>query len=208
MEDNIQNLPKNFVDFYTKHSSFFEQPVVKAFLEIPEHSNLLVEAFLFPSSENVAHLNARFRGFYLRAKIYKYLSSLIHFFSVDFDKRERNRRERYQLIVDRPINGEQDSGQNMLDHLDHHWPDLEDQLSLGHLSNLASDRKLYKAINHEIHEKQRKILYLFYVEGYANKEIAQLFNESPQNISSLRKKSLEKLRKAAMNKPVERRNIS
>ena len=85
---------------HQRYASFFDQPIIQVFLQNPEHLKIFTDTLESPSTNNIGHLNETFQIFYYRAKVYKYLCSLIYFFSVDFDKRARKQRERYRMVLD------------------------------------------------------------------------------------------------------------
>jgi len=62
------------------------------------------------------------------------------------------------------------------------------------LKEILAKEGLEKAYEH-LTEKERKILTLYYLEGYQDKEIASYYQVSRENIFKLRKKGLTKLRK-------------
>ncbi|WP_285768174.1 sigma-70 family RNA polymerase sigma factor [Peribacillus sp. SI8-4] len=173
-----------------QYSSFFEQPIIHVFLQNPEHMKILTETLDSPSSHNICHLNEAFQIFYYRAKVYKYMCSLIYFFSVDFDKRARKQRERYRMVLDEAPG---DTGR-MIDRIGNNDVQLEKLGETNDLSSHITDEEMIKALQ-KLTAKQKLVLTMIFSYGLSNKEIAAYFHESPQNISSIRKQALKKLRK-------------
>ncbi|GAA0504399.1 hypothetical protein GCM10008986_34920 [Salinibacillus aidingensis] len=126
----------------------------------------------------------------------KYLITLIRYQSIDYDKKRRKLSERFPLIVDKPLCDEED-GETVGSLLTMEHPDFE-ELFVKHnaqdLKDFVTSSALYNAID-TLTEKQRSVLKHFYVDNLSNKEIAHLYNESPQNISKLHQQALKKLRK-------------
>lgn len=61
-------------------------------------NKVLLDSFLSqPNEENANLLDEKFKIFYFNAKVSKYVSKLIRFYSIDFDKRTNKQRQRYQL---------------------------------------------------------------------------------------------------------------
>ncbi|MDQ7861797.1 sigma factor-like helix-turn-helix DNA-binding protein [Peribacillus frigoritolerans] len=63
------------------------------------------------------------------------------------------------------------------------------------LASHISDEEMIKALK-KLTAKQNLVLTMIFSYGLSNKEIAAYFQESPQNISSIRKQALKKTSKA------------
>ncbi|AXN38554.1 RNA polymerase subunit sigma-70 [Peribacillus butanolivorans] len=189
------------LEFLQQHySSFFEQPIIQLFLQNPEHLKIFTDTLDSPSTHNIGHLNETFKIFYYRARVYKYMCSLIYFFSVDFDKRARKQRERYRMVLDATP---KDNGR-MIDRIGNLDGRLEKLGETDELSSHISDEKLIEALKN-LTTKQNLVLTMAFTYGLSNKEIAAYFHESPQNISSIRKQALKKLQKYYMNDVYDRK---
>ena len=176
------------------YAAFFEQPIIQLFFQNPDHLKLFTDVLESPSSSSLCHLNETFQLFYYRAKVYKYLCSLIYFFSVDFDKRARKQRERYCMILDAPP---KENG-GLIERIGFFDAQLERMGEGQELTTQISDEELIRALR-KLTPKQNTVLTMVFSFGLSNKEIASYFHESPQNISSIRKQALKKLRKHYMN---------
>ncbi|MDZ3957034.1 sigma-70 family RNA polymerase sigma factor [Bacillus thuringiensis] len=185
--------------FFELNRVALEQPIMKDFLSINENRELFFESILDPNNKNNELLDYKFKLFFKRCVIIKYINTLIRIYSIDFDKRVRKNRERYLLILDKPIQSESnDISTTMIDMIK--TPESNETSNFvfenrTELKDVIKDPKLYKALN-ELTEKQYAILELIYIRGFNNKEVATLFNESPQNISNIHKKTLRKLKKS------------
>lgn len=184
-------LSNTFDCLIVKHQRFFEQPIIKLFLQQPANRASFLAALENPTTPYVSELNDKFEFFYYRTRIQKYLCSLIHFYSIDYDKRERKYRERYLSILDKPAS-EFENGTSLLDLLDYDV-DMDRYNYQLELSSILSDEDLIFAIR-KLTRKQGVVLSLFFIKGYSNKEIAAYFQETPQNISSIRKQAIHKIR--------------
>ena len=112
-----------------------------------------------------------------------YLNKSLFFEAIEFDKKQRERSNK-----EYPVNFEQDI--KMINNLiDQRNPDFEITFS----SNIA-DERLYKAFN-LLPNKQQQILYLAYISGLKNVEIAKELNISKQAVTKARNTALNKLRK-------------
>lgn len=118
----------------------------------------------------------------------KYIANLIHYNSINYDKKRKVIANRYPLTLDNnegiesSLIASYDSEQNP--------PDLKD-----HLTNPL----LFQAYS-TLSEQQQKILSLAYVQKLNDKEIATILCRSQQNISKHRLKALAKLRQLITNK--------
>lgn len=194
MEHNTANfISSSLNSLEHRYPAFFDQPVMKQFLADSEHRKLLLEAVEKPSENKLYDLNEKFRFFFYRARIYKYLCSLISIYSVDFDKRERRRRDRYQAVLDKPAGDSE--GAACLGELVEGGEEIPfDSLFFTDLASLFSDENLCRAIR-KLTAKQKMVLTMSYVNEMPNKDIAAYFNESPQNISHIRKQAVSRIRK-------------
>ena len=159
-----------------------------------ENQKVFMAARERPTTKNLSVLNEKFKAFYYQARVYKYLTSLIQIYSIDFDKRERRRKERVNLILDKPINDSDHQSVSLLDVLKYEDSRVEDHLMQNDLASLVGDEKLIKILS-KLTSKQNQVLTMIYIHGLTNKEVAEYFGESPQNISSLHKQALNKIRK-------------
>lgn len=184
--------------FIRKNKEFIEQPIMKKFLSDKENFLIFCKAIEQPNKENKEALNLRFQEFYKKARVFKYLASLIHIFSIDFDKKHRLKENRYKLILDKPVSSDGEKDGMMIDILTdkklNDNPYLHELLPQENLQDLVINKDLANALKN-LTPKQKDVLELFFIKGYTNKEIATIFNETPQNISRIRKASLKKISK-------------
>ncbi|MGG3558792.1 sigma-70 family RNA polymerase sigma factor [Peribacillus frigoritolerans] len=177
--------PKQKVELYFRKSQkAFSHPIIKEFFKNEKNKQLLEEVIANPTNENTCLLDNRFKSYYQRARIVKYVSTLIHNYSIEYDKKDRKRRKRYQLTLDN-TNFMESNYESVYNH--------EFQSLYSSLPDQIENEILYNALN-KLSKKQLKILELIYIYNFSNKEVANCFNESAQNISSLHKKSLKRLK--------------
>ncbi|MGE1166296.1 sigma-70 family RNA polymerase sigma factor [Peribacillus simplex] len=177
--------PKQKVQLYfQKYQQAFNHPIIKEFFKNEKNKQLLEAVISNPTTENTCLLDVLFKSFYQRARIVKYVSTLIHFYSIEYDKKARKRQSRYQLIMDNP-NMPESNYQSAYNH--------DFQSPYSSLPDQIENQILYRSLK-KLSEKQLRILELIYIYNFTNKEVANYFNESAQNISSLHKKALKKLK--------------
>lgn len=179
-----------YLDKLEKH---LQNPIIKSFLEIPEHLALLKEVRNHPTIELKRKLDDTFREFYFTIRFTTYLSQTIYFNAINYDKKVKLISDRYQLILDRPIKDDVDL--TLIDFLSTsiciERPEIcMNSSSIGdHLANY----EIFIALQ-SLTENQRKILSLAYIYGLNDSEIADTFEKSQQAVSKSHKKALRKLR--------------
>ena len=73
-----------YLDKLKKH---LQNPIIKSFLEIPEHIVLLKEVRNQPTPELKKKLDDTFREFYFNIRFTTYLSQTIYFNAINYDKK-------------------------------------------------------------------------------------------------------------------------
>ncbi|GAA0504480.1 hypothetical protein GCM10008986_35030 [Salinibacillus aidingensis] len=143
-----------------------EEPIMKAFLEEPDNVKLLNNVIEFPTELNCNELDEAFRYYYQKARMMKYLITLIRIYSIDYDKKHRKLSERFPLIVDKPL-GDEEEGETLGSLLAVEHPNFE-EMYVNHnahdLGDYVTSTMLYYAID-VLTEKQRSVIKLFYVDN-------------------------------------------
>lgn len=173
-------------------ANFLSNQVMTTFLKQKKHYLLLSEFLEFPNEENKEKLDQAFKKFFVEIRLIKYISSLIHYYSIGFDQKQRKDRERNLLILDRP----NEDGIAPIDLLAAEDTAEEKETSL---LNLISDEKIAAGLK-KLTKKELYVLNLFYVYGHSDTIIAKHLGVSQQSISKMRKRGLEKLRHAVTNR--------
>lgn len=183
-----------FLEFQTENSVIFSNTIIQNFFERKKHIGLLCNFLIDSSEENKIKLEQAFKIFFFEFRFIKYLSSTIHYASIDYDKKRNKREERMVLIYDQPINDEDTVclGELFQERLNNE-DDNKQLVSPDEFSNLLENESLYFLYS-ELTDKQISILTLAYSHNYQDKEIANMFHVSQQAISKTRSKTLKKLR--------------
>lgn len=173
------NLQKNmFLEFQTKNSVIFSNTVIQKFFESKKHIRLLCNFLLDSSEENKIKLEQAFKIFYFELRFVKYLSTTVHYASIDYDKKRKKREERMVMIYDQPINNE---GTFCLGELFQEGINNEDDnkkvVSPDEFGNLLENKSVYSVYSN-LTEKQKLILTLSYSHNYQDKEIATMLHVS------------------------------
>ncbi|MBM7715314.1 RNA polymerase sigma factor (sigma-70 family) [Bacillus thermophilus] len=187
--------------FYEEHEKTLNNSLVKSFLQIKENQQLLEKAILEPTEENTKTLDNKFREFYLKVRLIKYVSNLIYFYTIDFDKRINKRNQRFNLILDGKANDSHENSTILINNCASSNSTEQDYFNddTQSFNELIENEKLYEIYN-QLTDKQKQILEMIYVRGFTNKEVADYFGETPQNISNLHKRALQRIKEYLLEK--------
>lgn len=152
---------------------------------------LAKHAICYPTKKNMRLVDQAFQTFYKDIKSLTYLSNLIYYNAINFDKVTKKHAKREMLTLDQPLRGEKDDTTHK-DMIPEPNSDMTDEVIYETIGDYVEDSQLYQAIQ-TLKSKQRDILTYKYVHGLQNKEIAILFGDSPQNISKLHQRSLKNM---------------
>jgi len=183
------NKNKKLLNFYCENKEELNNPIIKNFLKNEDNFKLLTEAVLTPSKRNRESVDKVFREYYLKVKKVKYVSNLIYFFSIDFDKKQRKYQSHNSLILDKSLSNETET--TLKDFI----PDKEqsnNQLFGTRLIDHIENETLAEALK-TLTKRQLQVLELIYLKGLTLKEISFITDSTPQNISNHHRKALIKL---------------
>lgn len=121
-----------------------------------------------------------------------YIASLIHFNSINFDKRMRGLNSRYLLTLDSPSASDGSETSALIDSVESSVPIYQIEESL---EDQISDPKLYKALK-KLNARERAIINLSFYYEFNDTQIGKILRVSQQSISKSKKKILLKLRNA------------
>lgn len=179
----------------------FEQkkmdPVIHLFLEDQKNRELLSTFLAEPCPENKNRLDNAFKVHYKKAKVISYINKLIHFFSIDFDKKV-NRYHRRNIFLSSLVKDESNGQELLPKGLELQKDIYESVLNNQGLLQTISSEELLNAIK-TLSNKQLLILDLKYSRNLNNKEIAHILNESPQTISYNLRTAIKRLRTKLLN---------
>ena len=172
-----------------------KDPLISNFLKEEENHKKYLEFIEFPSYETKNALDSSFKEYYKKVKVISYIDKLIHFFSIDLDKKKNRYQANHMLILDKPVR-ENDS-MTMKDSLAATQPSVLNSCEFP-LEELFEDLHLYKDWN-SLPLKQRKIITLKYQYNLKDVDIADILSETKQVISYNHKKAIKTLRSAVHN---------
>ncbi|HFJ9454169.1 sigma factor-like helix-turn-helix DNA-binding protein [Bacillus tropicus] len=188
----------NQIEAYcSKYKEKMNEPIIRNFLKDEKNNALFQAAIINPTEANTSMLNSAFAEYYRKVKVINYISNLVYFYSIDFDKRVSlyKKRNLFALTVS---HAEIDNNLNNLDALtsseeDLTYADYERMAKKGDLKDHIDGELLYKALD-VLSDKQLKILTLMYLNDHTNKEVAEILDESVQTISYNHNKALTKIK--------------
>lgn len=187
----MKNDKQKIEEFFYRNNEQVNNPIIKSFLSDSQNLYLVQKAILYPTDLNKKLVDESFQSHYINVRKIKYVSNLIYFFSLDFDKKRRRLQNRSLLILDKGLSEE---GETTLKELieDTRNENGLDHLIGGGLLDRIEDVQLLKSLQ-KLTVKQLQILEMIYVKELSIKEIAQLLQTTPQNISNHHRKALNKL---------------
>lgn len=181
--------------FIKENKLFLENKAVKSFLEVERNKKLFFHVISYPTPENKRILDEEFRKHFFTIRFTAFISSLIYYNAINYDKRHRMLSNRYQLTLDKPIgvNHEKQSFKDLLKD-SYSQIQIDNILESSDIKDYLSEELYVKAID-QLTKKQKEVINLAYVKGYSDTEIGTLLGKSQQAISKLHKKALEKMHK-------------
>ncbi|MGE8001439.1 sigma-70 family RNA polymerase sigma factor [Lysinibacillus sp. NPDC093190] len=178
-------------EFFYRNNEQVNNPIIKSFLSDSQNLYLVQKAILYPTDINKKLVDDSFQSHYKNVRKTKYVSNLIYFFSLDFDKKRRRLQNRTLLILDKGLSEKDGKTAKELIEGASNDTELDNIVGEGLLDNIE-DEQLLKSLQ-KLTVKQLQILEMIYVKELSIKEIAQTLQTTPQNISNLHRKALNKL---------------
>lgn len=169
-----------------------EDPLVANFLNDESNYEKFLAFIESPNPETKTTLDSAFKSYYKNVKVTSYINKLIHFFSIDLDKKKNKYNANNMLILDRPIG--EDGNITLKENLPSRLPTELNSMRLP-LEELLENLELYEAWT-TLSLKQKKILRLKYQYNLKDVEIAATLSETKQVISYNHKKAIQILRDA------------
>src|SRR5699024_1094060 len=145
--------------FQQKYYKLFKQPIIKSFLQDDENWKLTKQAICHPTKRNMQKVDDAFQTFYENVRILTYLSNLIYYNAINFDKHRKKHYSREMLTLDQPLQTEEGSRYTHKDMLYQPMPDMDDMIVHETIADYIEDFKLYQAIQ-VLTAKQQKVLTL------------------------------------------------
>ncbi|WP_456364514.1 sigma-70 family RNA polymerase sigma factor [Priestia aryabhattai] len=176
-----------------------ENPVIQEFLKDEKHKEIMDEAFKNPSQDNINLLEQTFKTFYRINRVVRYCTVLIRGRSVDFDKRERKRNAKQQLIYDKNLyEGDtpcvDTAGATKTGNMETPESIVMEKVEDGSVIPVENE-KLDKAMR-SLTDEQRKILYYRFEKMLTNRQIAEILGYNEQKVGYWLKKTVRDLKES------------
>lgn len=175
--------------------------IINSFIMSTKYQSLFKQVLEDPSESNLKKLDEAFKEFFYEVKLTKYMLTLIHNYAIQTIKRYRIHFEKQLYILDQE-SSENEGNSNLLDYIAQDYDGASEKLYEAHIHSILDcieNPELYYGLK-KLNNKQLNVLYLIYVKNYKIKEVAELYNDSNQNISKTHKKTLLMLYKEVANK--------
>lgn len=170
-----------------------KNPILIGFLNQEDNAKVYDLYCQEPSNEKRELLNRRFVEFYYKIKLITYFSKVIGFEAKRYDKKDREYKERNQLVLDKKDENNEDSIMNLFE-------SKADVYFLNNtkLEDYIEDPIVYKIVS-KLTKRQKQILYLSYINNMKDIEIAKLLRVSQQAITKTKNQALNKVRREIKN---------
>ncbi|MCL6477430.1 MAG: sigma-70 family RNA polymerase sigma factor [Peptococcaceae bacterium] len=171
----------------------YKNPIIINFFQKKETRLLLEKVLESPSKENREKIDDAFREYYVEIRLKRFLSDLIHYTSINFDKDRRRQMERYLLILDAPVNDLEN--ESTFAEILPSEQKLEQILleKETRLEEIFTDQNLSKVI-HYLTAKEKRILEYIFIMNMSDTSISKTLGVSQQAVSKTKKRALSKLR--------------
>ncbi|WP_165998730.1 sigma-70 family RNA polymerase sigma factor [Bacillus sp. Cs-700] len=165
-----------------------ENLLFQSFIQKEAHWTSFMEAYESRDREALNRLNSLFHKYYTEIRFIAYVTKLIRYTAINFDRKRRVGHLRFPLTLDQPI-GASDAA----------WIDLIESPTSSDeepaFEESIQQKSIYLAFS-RLTSKQKEVLDLFYRFELSDTEIARTAGISQQAVSRRRKRALEKLKAA------------
>ncbi|RAP26429.1 hypothetical protein C2W64_01973 [Brevibacillus laterosporus] len=190
------DLEKSVMLFIKLHPGLLSNPILKNFLKEEENLLLFSKVINSPTQENREELDRSFKSFYGKIRLLNFISKLLYYNAIDYDKKVRQRNQRYLLTLDKPIEStSRDDIVTIVDFIPSDQPTLDEVIIHKNnvLDEMIDDRQLSKAIK-ILTAKEKLMIELAYIHNMSDREIAKKLCVSHQAIGKTRKRAINKIR--------------
>ncbi len=187
--NNLEDSCCKLREFIKKNDSFMNNPLISGFLSKRENYELFKKAVCCPTVKNKENLDRTFKVFYFYVRFTSYVSTTLFYHGINLDKKIREKNIRFPLTLDQPVSTDSDLVYKDLVQYNEDYNVRSDNIL-----DYILDPKLYKAVQ-ALTSNQKEILYLVYVKGYTDTDIAIFTEKSQQTISKSHRKALKKIKR-------------
>ncbi|MBQ0140465.1 MAG: hypothetical protein KBT36_14365 [Kurthia sp.] len=174
---------------YRLNANIINSPIFQSFIETSENEVLYLTYINNSSLANKENLEIAFATHAKQVFAVSYLKKLIYFESRRFDKKRREFEAKQPAI----LNANKEENTQLIDMIEDPHADKLFQTKLEtSIEEVLSDNVLIDAVL-TLTNRQKDILFYYYVLNWSDPMIAKEFNVSQQAIAKTRKKALQKM---------------
>lgn len=146
-----------------------------------------------PSQHKKDMIEKLFQIHVRKIQLLTYFAKILHFEAQKFDKKMRHLSQTNPLVLDRNVN---DGEGIILDFIgeSHTLYEYESPINSHDIEFIFEDKYLYQVIS-KLSTKQKEILYLLYINGLTEIEVAQRLNITKQAVNKTKNQTLKKIKK-------------
>lgn len=167
--------------------------LLQTFLTDEKINKLYLSYVAHPSQHKKDMIEKLFQIHVRKIQLLTYFSKTLHFEAQKFDKKIRHLSQTNPLILDRNVNNREGISLDFIEESQFLY-EYNSLVNSYDLEFIFEDKHLYKIIS-ELSTKQKKILYLLYVDGLTEIEIAQRLNITKQAVNKTKHQTLKKIKK-------------
>ncbi|WP_226654450.1 sigma-70 family RNA polymerase sigma factor [Guptibacillus hwajinpoensis] len=160
-----------------------ENLLFQSFIQEEAHWESFMDAT--KDRESLNTLNSLFHKYYTEIRFIAYVTKLIRYTAINFDRKRRLGHLRFPLTLDQPVGGSDTAWIDLIE-------DPETKEETNSFEEIFLEKSLFLAYS-RLTGKQKEALDLFYRSEYSDTEIARASGISQQAVSRRRKRALEKL---------------
>ncbi|WP_214483059.1 sigma factor-like helix-turn-helix DNA-binding protein [Bacillus sp. SM2101] len=169
-----------------------KNPILIGFFKQNKTRKLLYEEYLrTEDSSHIRELENNFNEYYFKVRILAYFNKYLQFNAIKYDAKQRKQQQRFQLILDKSIDEENNT---ILDNIADENSNINIEEIEISVNDFVKNTKLRNAVN-TLTIQQKQVLYLYYVDELKDVEIAKKLHVSRQSITKCRNTALNKLRR-------------
>jgi len=187
----------NRVKDLLEKNKILENPLIRNFLNDIRIFTLFKEAVLNPTKENREQVEREFKSCYQKIRLKAYLTKLIKYSAIDYDKRVRLTNGRFLPILDAPKESENGTEPTNRERTIEEIGVEDAVFRKLNLEEEISNKDLYKSLC-DLSDKQYQIINLIYVKGLSVTEASKVVGSTPQNIANIHRRTLKKLQKSIL----------
>lgn len=180
---------------YERKELILTNELIGSFLAVSENVTLVKNFLDSPSRENRINIEKAIRNFFISIRLIKYISNLILYCEIDFQRKATRVRQRNHLIYDKPLEGDSciSYGELLLNRSYSNEFGNTNSSDPQQFKEMILDQQVYSAFM-RLTPKQQKVITLVYCANKKDTEVSVLLGVTPQAITKTRVTALKKMK--------------